>query len=68
MLLDIDSYGYDDDEAFAGFSGKNRRRPRSGIDLFKEPVHHLARLQFAVRDETLAEAMHRLEGIHKLKK
>lgn len=35
MLLDIGAYGYDDDEAFwPGFSRKNRRGPRSGINLF----------------------------------
>lgn len=69
MLLDIGTYGYDDDEAFCRDLAE-----KIGVALvpastfFKEPVHHLARLQFAVRDETLAEAMHRLEGIHKLKK
>ena len=69
MLLDIGAYGYDDDEAFCRDLAE-----KIGVALvpastfFKEPVHHLARLQFAVRDETLKEAMHRLEGIHKLKK
>ena len=69
MLLDIGTYGYDDDEAFCRDLAE-----KIGVALvpastfFKAPVHHLARLQFAVRDETLAEAMHRLEGIHKLKK
>ena len=69
MLLDIGTYGYDDDEAFCRDLAE-----KIGVALvpastfFKEPVHHLARLQFAVRDETLAEALHRLEGIHKLKK
>lgn len=69
MLLDIGAYGYDDDEAFCRDLAE-----KIGVALvpastfFKEPVHPLARLQFAVRDETLKEAMHRLEGIHKLKK
>ncbi|WP_296828059.1 pyridoxal phosphate-dependent aminotransferase [uncultured Megasphaera sp.] len=69
MLLEIGDYGYDDDEAFCRDLAE-----KIGVALvpastfFKETVHHLARLQFAVRDETLAEAMHRLENISALKK
>lgn len=69
MLLEIGEYGYDDDEAFCRDLAE-----KIGVALvpastfFKEPVNHLVRLQFAVRDETLFEAMHRLEGIAALKK
>lgn len=69
MLVDIGGYGYDDDEAFCRDLAE-----KVGVALvpastfFIEPVHHLARLQFAVRDETLKLAMERLERISLLKK
>ena len=69
MLVDIGGYGYDDDEAFCRDLAE-----KVGVALvpastfFIEPVHHLARLQFAVRDETLEKAMERLENISILKK
>lgn len=69
MLVDIGGYGYDDDEAFCQDLAE-----KVGVALvpastfFIEPVHHLARLQFAVRDETLEKAMERLENISLLKK
>ena len=60
---------HDDDEAFCRDLAE-----KVGVALvpastfFIEPVHHLARLQFAVRDETLEKAMERLENISILKK
>lgn len=69
MLVDIGGYGYDDDEAFCRDLAE-----KVGVALvpastfFIEPVHHLARSQFAVRDETLEQAMERLENISLLKK
>ena len=69
MLVDIGGYGYDDDEAFCRDLAE-----KVGVALvpastfFIEPVHHLARLQFAVRDDTLKTAMERLERISILKK
>ena len=69
MLVDIGGYGYDDDEAFCRDLAE-----KVGVALvpastfFIEPVHHLVRLQFAVRDETLKLAMERLERISLLKK
>ena len=69
MLVDIGGYEYDDDEAFCRDLAE-----KVGVALvpastfFIEPVHHLARLQFAVRDETLEKAMERLENISLLKK
>ena len=69
MLVDIGGYGYDDDESvLSGPGRKSRRRLSAGFDVLHEPVHHLARLQFAVRDETLEKAMERLENISLLKK
>ena len=39
-----------------------------GSSFFREDVRSLIRLHFAKRDETLLEALNRLEGIGKLKK
>ena len=34
-----------------------------GSSFFREPVNHLIRLHFAKKDETLLEALNRLESI-----
>ena len=34
-----------------------------GSSFFREPVNHLIRFHFAKKDETLLEALNRLEGI-----
>ena len=39
-----------------------------GSSFFREPVNHLIRLHFAKNDDTLNEALNRLEKIQKLKK
>ena len=39
-----------------------------GSSFFREPVDHLVRLHFAKKDETLYEALNRLEGLKALKK
>ncbi len=39
-----------------------------GSSFFREPVDHLVRLHFAKKDETLYEALNRLENLKKLKK
>ena len=39
-----------------------------GSSFFREPVNHLIRLHFAKNDDTLNEALNRLERIQKLKK
>ena len=36
-----------------------------GSSFFREEVHHLIRLHFAKRDDTLYEALNRLEGLKK---
>ena len=36
-----------------------------GSSFFREPVNHLIRFHFAKKDETLNEALNRLEAIHK---
>ena len=69
LMLDISEYGYEDDTAFcedlARVVGVGAV---PGSSFFREPVNHLIRLHFAKREETLIEALNRLEGIHKLKK
>ena len=39
-----------------------------GSSFFKEPVNHLVRFHFAKKDETLIEALNRLESVRKLLK
>ena len=39
-----------------------------GSSFFREPVDHLVRLHFAKKDETLYEALNRLESLSKLKR
>ena len=39
-----------------------------GPSVFREPVNHLTRPHFAKNDDTLNEALNRLEKIQKLKK
>ena len=39
-----------------------------GSSFFREPVNHLIRLHFAKNDDTLNEALNRLERMAKLKK
>ena len=69
LMLDISEYGYDDDTLFcedlARVVGVGAV---PGSSFFREPVNHLIRLHFAKREETLTEALNRLEGIGKLKK
>jgi aminotransferase len=36
-----------------------------GSSFFREPVNHLIRFHFAKKDETLVEALNRLEGLRK---
>lgn len=69
VLLDISEYGYESDLQFC----KNLAREVGvgavpGSSFFREPVNHLIRLHFAKNDDTLNEALNRLEKIQKLKK
>ena len=66
VLLDISEFGYDSDIAFC----ENLARlvgvgAVPGSSFFREPVNHLIRLHFAKRDETLAEALNRLEQLRR---
>lgn len=69
VLLDIREYGYDSDlpfcEDLARVVGVGAV---PGSSFFREPVNHLIRLHFAKNDETLNEALNRLERIRLLKR
>ena len=69
VLLDIGEYGYDSDVAFCeDLAAKVGVGAVPGSSFFREPVNHLIRMHFAKNDETLNEALNRLEAIQKLKK
>lgn len=66
VLLDISEFGYASDlefcEALARDVGVGAV---PGSSFFREPVNHLIRMHFAKKDETLNEALNRLETIRK---
>jgi aminotransferase len=69
VLVDISEYGYESDLQFC----KNLAREVGvgavpGSSFFREPISHLIRFHFAKDDDTLNEALNRLEKIQKLKK
>ncbi len=67
VLLDISEYGYDSDlkfcEDLARLVGVGAV---PGSSFFHEPVNHLIRLHFAKREETLLEALNRLESMRSM--
>lgn len=69
VLLDIASYGYESDLTFcedlARVVGVGAV---PGSSFFREPIHSLIRLHFAKNEETLNEALNRLERIKLLQK
>ena len=69
VLLDIGEYGYDSDVAFCeDLAAKVGVGAVPGSSFFREPVNHLIRMHFAKNDETLNEALNRLEAMHILQK
>ena len=69
VLLDISGYGYDSDLAFCeDLAREVGVGAVPGSSFFREPVNHLIRMHFAKNDETLNEALNRLEDMKKLKK
>lgn len=66
VLLDISEFGYDSDlkfcEDLARLVGVGAV---PGSSFFREPVQHLIRFHFAKRDETLLEALNRLESLRR---
>lgn len=66
VLMDITSFGYDNDLEFCQVLAKEVGVGAvPGSSFFREPVNHLIRFHFAKKDETLNEALNRLEAIHK---
>ncbi len=64
VMVDISEFGYDDDQEFAedlikkvGVAGV------PGSSFFKEPENRFIRFHFAKKDETLKEALKKLENI-----
>ena len=64
VLMDIAEFGYDSDlefcEDLARLVGVGAV---PGSSFFREPVNHLIRFHFAKKDETLLEALNRLEQL-----
>ena len=66
VLMDITFFGYDNDVEFCQVLAKAVGVGAvPGSSFFREPVNHLIRFHFAKKDETLNEALNRLETIHK---
>lgn len=64
VLLDISEFGFDSDLEFCEVLARDVGVGAvPGSSFFKEPVNHLIRLHFAKRDETLYEALNKLEGM-----
>ncbi len=62
VLLDISEFGYDSDLQFCeDLAREVGVGAVPGSSFFREPVNHLVRLHFAKRDETLYDALNRLE-------
>ena len=68
-MMDIREFGYTDDLTFCeDLAREVGVGAVPGSSFFREPVNHLIRMHFAKNDETLNEALNRLEHIRKIKK
>lgn len=64
VLLDVSEYGYESDLTFCeDLARKVGVGAVPGSSFFREPVNHLIRLHFAKKDETLLDALNRLEAM-----
>ena len=64
VLMDISEFGYSDDNEFCvDLASKVGVGAVPGSSFFREPVNHLIRFHFAKKDETLKEALKRLETL-----
>jgi aminotransferase len=62
ILLDISEYGYESDLHFCEeLARKVGVGAVPGSSFFREPVNHLIRFHFAKKNDTLHEALNRLE-------
>ncbi len=66
VLLDISEFGYDSDQEFCEALARDVGVGAvPGSSFFREPVNHLIRFHYAKRDETLYDALNRLNDIRK---
>lgn len=66
ILLDISEFGFDSDLEFCEVLARDVGVGAvPGSSFFREPVNHLIRLHFAKKDETLNEALNRLQDMRK---
>ena len=64
VMLDISAFGYDSDLQFCeDLAAKVGVGAVPGSSFFREPVNHLIRFHFAEKDDTLNEALNRLETL-----
>ena len=64
VLLDVSEFGFKDDLDFCEVLARDVGVGAvPGSSFFREPVNHLIRLHFAKRDETLYDALNRLESL-----
>ena len=66
VLLDVSEFGFSDDLEFCEVLARDVGVGAvPGSSFFREPVNHLIRLHFAKRDETLLDALNRLESLRR---
>lgn len=64
VMLNISAFGYDSDLQFCeDLAAKVGVGAVPGSSFFREPVNHLIRFHFAKKDDTLNEALNRLETL-----
>ena len=64
VMLDISEFGYESDLQFCeDLASKVGVGAVPGSSFFREPVNHLIRLHFTKKDETLTDALNRLESL-----
>ncbi|MDO4187455.1 MAG: aminotransferase class I/II-fold pyridoxal phosphate-dependent enzyme [Lachnospiraceae bacterium] len=69
VMVDISDFGYEDDNEFCiDLASKIGVGAVPGSSFFKEDINNYIRFHFAKRDETLNDALNRLEKINILKK
>lgn len=66
VLLDISEFRFDSDLEFCEVLARDVGVGAvPGSSFFREPVNHLIRMHFAKKDDTLYEALNRLEGLRR---
>jgi aminotransferase len=66
VMMDISEFGYKSDDQFCiDLAQKVGVAAVPGSSFFREPVNHLIRFHFAKKDETLYDALNRLECLRK---